>query len=259
MAQTDLMMTDDEPFGHVVQLYGEDEGPLCRNVCQFLGAGLAGGDGVLVIADSAHRDAFVCQLAADGHDAMQAIRTGRLVLLDSEALLGRFMVDGQPDWRLFELAVGGAVRAIAERLGHSRLRAYGEMVGVLWRAGQRTADVLLEEYWNRLLEFGTIALFCGYPIDILGPGIDAATIEPLLCSHTRVVSHGGASLERALERAVTEVLGAADRPQAGPAATRAALPNAEATVLWIRRTLPDRADEILERARHYQNASLRAG
>ena len=38
--------------------------------------------------------------------------------------------------------------------------------------------------------------------------------------------------------------------------TDALLPNAEAIVLWLRRNLPDRADEIVGRSRHYYNQFL---
>jgi hypothetical protein len=251
----------DDPHGHIVQLYGEDEQLLHRNVSRYLREGLTRGDGILVIATADHRDAFVCQLSDDGVDAVDAIRTGRLLLIDAEAMLARFMVDGQPDWHRFEAATREAMRTLERSVGHPRLSAYGEMVGVLWRRGQRSAAVVLEEFWNRLLASGSISLFCAYPIDVFGSQFDSDTVDPLLCAHSHLVPLGD-ELQLALDRAIQDVLGAAAVPRTGTPARRptwAVIPRAEEMVLWLRANLPERVDEILDRARHYQNSYLRAG
>lgn len=251
----------DEPHGHVVQLYGEDEQLLHRSVSRYLGQALSRDDGVLVIASPEHRNAFVCRLSDEGCDPVSAIRTGRLVLLDAEEMLSRFMVDGQPDWPLFEAAAGDAIRAIQTHVGHPRLAAYGEMVGVLWRNGQRAAAVALEEHWNRLLAGNTVSLFCAYPIDVFGPQFDAETLDPLLCTHKHLVS-GGDDLQRALDQAIADIVGAESAAPAGVQAKRAtwgSIPKPEEMVLWLRASLPEHADAILERARYYQSCYLHAG
>jgi MEDS: MEthanogen/methylotroph, DcmR Sensory domain len=248
---------------HVVQLYGEDDGTLTSAVGTFVTDGLARGEGAVVIATAPHRDAFAAHLAADGRSAMEAVRDGRLLFLDAAATLDRFMVNGQPDWLLFTEVIGGVVAAVQARTGEAGIRAYGEMVGLLWTAGQVEAAVRLEEYWNAFLASRSISLFCGYPVDIFGEGFDAARLAPILCAHTHVLTVNG-GLDRALDRAMDELLGAeaaaalraeiaADhRPEWG------ALPRAEATVLWLRRHRPAQAGSIVERARFYRASYLHA-
>ena len=64
------------------------------------------------------------------------------------------------------------------------VRAFGEMVGLLWVDGQRSAATRLEEYWNELLSGSTLSLFCAYPIDVFNGGSENAGLEAVLCAHT---------------------------------------------------------------------------
>ena len=116
---------------HLVQFYDGDLRPLARNVSRYLGEGLAQGHAAIAIALPEHAAAFVAQLATAGVDSAAALRDGRLVVLDAQATLAQFMVDGLPDAALFDETVGAKVRELHE--AHPGLRTYGEMVGVLWR------------------------------------------------------------------------------------------------------------------------------
>ena len=73
------------------------------------------------------------------------------------------MVSGSPDPRLFNQVVGSLVAQLAE--GGRGVRAFGEMVAILWEQGNRAAAVRLEELWNELQKTQTFALFCAYPIE----------------------------------------------------------------------------------------------
>jgi hypothetical protein len=174
------------PGEHVVQLYRDDEELLATHVSRYLGEGLRRGDGLLTIATPAHTDAFVGHLRRQGADPAAAIREGRFVRLDAEETLSRFMVDGQPSWGMFEQVIGGAIRDLEARVAHGKLRAFGEMVGLLWSAGQTSAATLLEQYWNRMLEVHGITLFCAYPMDLLDCARDEATLNMVVGSHSHV-------------------------------------------------------------------------
>jgi hypothetical protein len=245
---------DDPHAGHLVQLYGSDPLPLARNVGRYLAEGLERGEAAVIIAARAHRDAFAAELEARGADSAAATRDDRLVVLDADETLARFMVDGQPDWDRFEASVGTVVRALAA--AHpAGVRAYGEMVGVLWQAGRFAAAIRLEGFWNVLLGASDIRLFCAYPIDVCGDDFTVADVDALLCAHTHVLP-SGATVEASLERAMADVLGTpaeglrvlieAHRPPAW-----AALPRAEATILWLRQNLPQHTAAILARAREF--------
>jgi hypothetical protein len=243
-----------EPEHHVVQLYGNDDRLLTQNVGRFLAEGLKRGDGVVVISTPEHRGTLARHLSQE-RVYSKAVLEGRLIFHDAEVTLGRFMVDGIPDPDLFANVVGEALRGARARAVQSGVRAYGEMVGLLWQAGQYSAAVRLEELWNQLLRSSDVSLFCGYPIDIFSPEFQADKVDALLCAHTHLLPLDSA-LESALNRAMDEVLGARVEGlrsliQANHRPSWAAIPKAEALVLWLRNNLPDSADQIINLARQY--------
>jgi hypothetical protein len=242
------------PEEHVVQLYGTDDRLLTENVGRFLSEGLRRGDGILIIASAEHRTSLTTFLRRD-RGYSRAVLEGRLVFMDAEFTLSRFMVNGAPDPELFRTVLGDALTGVRSRAVHTGVRAYGEMVGVLWKAGEYAAAAQVEELWNGLLKQGDVCLFCAYPIDVLDPEFHAGKMDPLLCAHTHLLPVDGA-LEEALNQAMDEVLGPrvhAIRPliQTNHRPSWASVPKAEALVLWLRNNLPGSADQILARAREY--------
>jgi anti-sigma regulatory factor (Ser/Thr protein kinase) len=125
----------------------------------YLGAALVAGDAVIVIAAPRHRVAFRTGLAGVGVDVEAAARDDRLHLVDAEEALSRIMVDGAPDPVAFDAVVGSLVR----RAGATRgVRAYGEMVALLWDAGNVVGAIDLERLWNHLQEETSFSLLCAY-------------------------------------------------------------------------------------------------
>jgi PAS domain S-box-containing protein len=151
---------------HAVQFY-ETDAFLVEAVANFIATGVSAGDPAVIIATRAHREAFVNGLLAKGIDTSRAIEQGTLVLMDAEDTLRSFMVQGVPDWGQFTRAVGGVFAAIAASSRGRPVRAYGEMVDVLWRSGQQAAAIQLEEMWNDLRSRGgyEFSLMCAYVID----------------------------------------------------------------------------------------------
>jgi PAS domain S-box-containing protein len=248
-----------EGHKHLLQFYQADERALATNVGRYLHDGLKNGDGLLVIAGAEHRLAFLRRLEELGADSAEAVRDGQLVLWDAEQTLARFMIDKQPDWARFESTIQTAIREIRPRRQGASLRAYGEMVGILWTAGEFEAAIRLEGFWNRLLESAGFTLFCAYPIDVFAKNFHGAGVDPILCSHTHLVPTGeNGDLEVALNRALEDVLGTAMRLTARATDQRssssAVIPRAESLILSLRNDLPEQAEEVLSRARqHYES------
>jgi hypothetical protein len=246
--------------GHFVQFYEAADASFTASIGHYLWQGLRRGDGVLVIATPEHRDLFSDYLVGAGADITEMVRTRQLILLDAQDTLAQFMIGGQPDWHRFEEIIGAATRQVQSRPGHEGLRAYGEMVGVLWKARQFAAAGRLEQLWNRMLERSSFSLYCAYAIDVFGESCDLHNLEAVLCSHTHVVStRRDGALEAAVNRSMDEILGTdADATRAVIGASRnpawAVMPNVESTVFWLRRNMPDHAPRILERARHHYEA-----
>ncbi|HUF36756.1 MAG TPA: MEDS domain-containing protein [Gemmatimonadales bacterium] len=175
-----------EPEEHFVQLYGRDDQLLTRNLTRYLAEGLRKGDALVVIATRELADAVVRNLDEESLGVSRALADGRLVLLDARATLERFLVDGQPDESLFRSVLGTVLRDTRARALTGRLRAFGEMVGLLWADGRRAEAIRLEAYWNDLLTGSGCSLFCAYPIDILDAASDVSGLDSVLGMHTHM-------------------------------------------------------------------------
>jgi MEDS: MEthanogen/methylotroph, DcmR Sensory domain len=246
-----------KPPEHVVQLYGDDDRLLIQNVGRFLSEGLKRGDSLVVIATPEHRTSLTGSLRSEAGYS-RAVLEGRLMFLDARATLDRILVDGYPDPELFESVMGESLRRVRARAVHTGVRAYGEMVGLLWMAGEREAAVQLEHLWNDLLPQSEVSLFCSYPVDVLSPEFESGKVDGLLCTHTHLLPADSA-LQHALDRAMDEVLGL--RLQGLHPLFRGkwgAVPPTEALVLWIRSNMRASADQILARAREYYQPVIAA-
>ncbi|MDX6287122.1 MAG: hypothetical protein QOG53_2607 [Frankiales bacterium] len=146
------------PGSHVVQFYDRDD-DLIDSAASHLLAALDAGGVAIVVASEAHRRAFEARLS--DLDVAAATARGDLVVLDAEATLRRFVIDDRPDGDAFEQIIGGLIEG-AIRLGRP-VHVYGEMVALLWEAGQVVAALELEGLWNELGKRLAFSLYCGYP------------------------------------------------------------------------------------------------
>jgi hypothetical protein len=227
-----------EPHDHFVELYTDDE-VLASNVGRYLSEGLRNGEPGIVVATPEHCAAF---------RRVVGETVGRVLFLDAEQTLSRFMVRGRPNWERFEKTITAAVTSV-DRAPGQRIRAYGEMVGLLWTSGEYSAALELENFWNRILASLGALLYCAYPIDIFGPEFQASSIHGILCDHTHLLpAHGSEALERSLRTAMGDVLGM-DAVEFNPPAAWGTVPSAERMILWLRETYPRLAPDILARAR----------
>jgi hypothetical protein len=162
------------PCDHAVHFYAHDEA-LLNQLEDYVLEGARQGDVTVVIATPQHRQDLRDRLACyELEDAFLG--------LDAAEMLARFMVDGLPDPVLFERTVGALLRS---RIKDGKVRAYGEMVALLWAEDNVAGTYALEELWNELQQEVAFPLLCAYPLrdvaDDLGP--DLATVCRL---HTHV-------------------------------------------------------------------------
>ena len=144
---------------HLVEFY-ESERELARTVGGYLFDGAQAGAVAIVISTAAHRAALETELRSAGLDLAKAARDGTLVFLDAAGTMAQFMLDGQLDGDAFRRVVGTVVREAADT--GRPVRAYGEMVALLWEAGQIVAAIELETLWNELAGELPFALLCAY-------------------------------------------------------------------------------------------------
>ena len=145
---------------HVVQFYGHEE-ELADRVAGYL-LGALQHDGVaVVIATAAHRRAFEARLTRAGVDVAAAARAGTYWTLDAGDAVRTLTAGGQLDRGAFDRVIGRLIADAGQ--GERPVRAYGEMVALLWDAGLVNDAVQLEEMWNSLGLTRSFSLFCSYP------------------------------------------------------------------------------------------------
>jgi hypothetical protein len=173
---------------HAVRFY-ESAAALSRIVAEFLGEGISQGCPALVVATPDHRAAIESELHTRGFDVPRLRAIGLLTIADADDTLQRFMRDGMPDSLLFKRTLQPTLEEISGAGAGRAIRAYGEMVDVLWRGGQSVAAVKLEILWNELARTHDFSLLCGYS---MGHFYKSASVEEICQQHTHVVSASGA-------------------------------------------------------------------
>lgn len=169
---------------HFVQFY-ETDGFLLNSLSGFIGTAINDGNGAIVIATQEHRQSLDQLLLGNGLDVAKSRANGRYVTLDAAETLSKFMVDGEPDAGAFHQLMGGVIGSMTD--GRSGVRAFGEMVALLWAEGNHSGAIRLEELWNDLQKAHSFSLFCAYPMHGLG---GEKLIEPHsgVCTvHSRVI------------------------------------------------------------------------
>jgi PAS domain S-box-containing protein len=172
---------------HLVQFY-EDSQTLVETLNGFIGSGLRANGAGVVIASRAHLDSLERQLTADGIDVAKAKKSGQYVGLEAGETLAQILTNRWPQPDLFRSKIGTVISNARKRWGS--VRAYGEMVGLLWETGGQGAALRLEGFWNDLARTEPFALLCGYHVSQLRNG-DRKRIGEIC------VSHGHAAIDDA--------------------------------------------------------------
>jgi len=227
---------------HSVQLY-QEESDLAESLAAYAAAGLALGQGVVVVGSTPRWMALLQRLRAGGVDTHGAVLRGQLRLFGSKVILSSSMSHGVPDRLAFNEAMGGVLALM--RMRYASLRVFGELTDVLWSEGRRAAAAAIERFWNALVETQAFSLLCACPLDSLA-GVCAL--------HTHLVpARDCNAYNEAVSSAIREVLephlvgmlhslSARHRPSTQ-------MPMGQAVVLWLRQHMPRTAEKVLARAR----------
>ncbi len=236
---------------HVAQVY-KDLDFLLEAVGHYVASGLEKGEGVILLMRQANWDILQRRLEEAGADPAAAIARGQLFQYEADATLASLMKSGMPDARAFREVIGGAISKA--RRNYPEIRAFGEMVDILWQRGHRLGAQHLESLWNDHIRQRPFALFCAYYMDPLHESTYGGPIESVCKSHTHLIpARDYLRFDDAVSRASEEVLN-------GPLSTlllslaekkRAAtgMPPGQATIMWLMENMPRTADRILELVR----------
>jgi hypothetical protein len=170
------------PCDHFVQIYEEND-IFLETLERFVSGGIHSGDSVIVIATPASRNALDDRLKAQGIDLTVAVEQDQYIALDAEETLSKFILKGWPNDELFTEVITNLITRA--RGNGRRVRAFGEMVALLWARGDTAATVRLEYLWENLCQKEMFSLFCAYPKAGFTQNKRAA-ISAICATHTKV-------------------------------------------------------------------------
>jgi hypothetical protein len=236
--------------GHGVQIY-TDVSELTASVSSFLAGGFQVEEPGIVVATAEHLSLFMAALGELGWDGPRLERAGLLAVADAEETLATIMGDRElPSAAAFDQVVG----AMLDRFPGKRARVFGEMVDVLSRDARREAAIALEELWNDLALHRDFTLLCGYGLDVFDREAQAGTLPHVCRTHSHVLPAADpARLQRAVDQALEEVLGAAEAGKVYVVVARQLrtdrVPMAQVVLMWISENMPGLAERVLASAR----------
>lgn len=202
MSAEAIWILAERPSGeHIAQLYSH-ETILVESLRMFTTHGLSRGEAVLLVLTPSRRDLLLQHLKADGLDVGGLQDAGQLLLLDAAEVLTSFMLEGMPDATLFRMSVGDIVERMRSK-GTRKVRVFGEMVDLLWRANQPAA-ISLEQMWSELIETSELSLFCAYSTSHVHDRFPDALRTPHshIISSAMVESSGDAIVGHTLDRRI---------------------------------------------------------
>jgi hypothetical protein len=171
------------PCDHLVQIY-ENDAVFMNTLEGFTGDGFIKGESVIVIATQKHLDFLKQRLNSQGFNIDDLISTDQYIPVNAEECIEHFMVNNWPDEELFNQFASSLIKR--GQKNDRKVRAFGEMVAVLWAKGHSGATVKLENLWHKLHHTNPFSLYCAYPKS--GFTQDArASIAKICKTHSMVI------------------------------------------------------------------------
>jgi hypothetical protein len=157
---------------------------LLDSLVGFIGGGLKAGESAIVIATPEHLRVLEERLAASSVDVATARSQDQYITLEAEEALARFMVKQWPDDILFSDFVTDLIERA--RVKGRRVRAFGEMVALLWARGDEAATIRLEYLWHQICQSQKFSLFCAYPKTGFTED-PSKSIDQICAAHSRII------------------------------------------------------------------------
>jgi hypothetical protein len=170
---------------HVVEIYDSDQDFL-DSLLAFAEAGFSSNESVVVIATGDHLRQLEAKLHNKGHDLFALRLTDQYIALDASKALYEFVIGGSPDAILFRLLASNLMKR-AKRSSR-KVRAFGEMVAILWAQGNKEGTLCLEQLWSEYMQGEPFSLFCAYPRSCFSGEDALKSINEVCKSHSHQIS-----------------------------------------------------------------------
>jgi anti-sigma regulatory factor (Ser/Thr protein kinase) len=173
-------------LGHAVQFYRQDA-ELYDAVGTYLADGIRDRDVSVAVATEPHLRGFESALVTAGIDPVAARADGLLVSVDADATLARVVRSG----RLDRAAFASTMETVMHRAVDSRrpVRMFGEMVSLLWNAGDVIGAIELETLCNQLRREMRLSMLCAYHGESLWDDSHAEALSAVCRLHSAVLGH----------------------------------------------------------------------
>lgn len=150
---------------HVVHFY---EAPDARDraVVEWVLPTLRNGGGALLVCTPSNAARVRAGLCDAGLDVEDLERHGRLMIVRARDLMARFIDARGLHPETFRHLARDLILKIRVGCGDSDapIRVWGEMVHLLWEAGDRSGAHRLEQMWNDILPEAGVELLCSYDV-----------------------------------------------------------------------------------------------
>jgi hypothetical protein len=170
---------------HPCHFYSDDAA-FATTVASFLAPAFREGQAIVAFGTPAHLDAIEKRLKRDGYDIDAAKSRGQYQPNDAQAALEALVVGELPVQDVFDEVIGSRVSQAVREFGG--VRAFGEIVSLLWRDGKRQAALRLEEMWNDAIGLHPLSLLCGYNVRSFTSAHDAAGVTGIINAHSSVLA-----------------------------------------------------------------------
>lgn len=171
---------------HVVHFYARSDAR-DRAVVDWVLPALRGGGGALLVCTPGNASRIRAGLSDAGLDVAGLERHDRLMIVRARDLMARFIdADGLRPETFRRLAHDLLVKI---RLGcgnaQAPVRVWGEMVHLLWEAGDARSAHRLEQLWNDALPESGVDLLCSYDVAGASPAAYDALRRDVMETHVR--------------------------------------------------------------------------
>ena len=244
--------------GHVVQLY-RDEDFCGEAVAHFAAEGLAADDSIILVATQPRWENVARRLESRGFNLAALFRRHQLTVLDAALTLPKFMTGSLPDARTFKGLARKTIEKARAGGKYAGVRWWGEMVNVLYVAGNKRGSHRLEQLFDEVAHEQSIAIFCSFRMDQYDPRIYEEDFGNVCRTHSHLIAaENDLSHKAAVNRAIREVIGEIKGPLFRSLAlwtgTPCLMSSSQALLFWIKGTLPMHFEEVMKRVRAYDEA-----
>ncbi|OFZ31304.1 MAG: hypothetical protein A2622_01570 [Bdellovibrionales bacterium RIFCSPHIGHO2_01_FULL_40_29] len=167
---------------HSVQFY-QNENLLIKKVAEYIEVGLKKGEGAVIIASAIHSK-MLLDILRENIDVVRVIANQQLLILNAQEILSEFMVDETPDPVLFKKFFSSHIMRMTKLF--PEVRAYGELVNILWEDGNLKGTIELEKLWSELSQRFRFSLLCGYSMENFRREIHGVAFTDVCNCHVHV-------------------------------------------------------------------------